>query len=40
MLSKYVDAYPWNWSVGIELQAMCMDIGPLNSLDLKHHWMK
>lgn len=40
ILVKSVDAYPWNWSAWLELQALCMDIGTLNSLELKDHWMK
>lgn len=40
ILVKSVDAYPWNWSAWLELQALCTDISTLNSLELKDHWMK
>ncbi|XP_057857553.1 anaphase-promoting complex subunit 8 isoform X2 [Cryptomeria japonica] len=40
VLVKSVDAYPWNWSAWLELQALCTDMSILNSLELKDHWMK
>eukprot|EP01018_Ginkgo_biloba_P038683 Gb_03388 [translate_table: standard] len=40
ILVESVNSYPWNWSAWLELQALCTDIGILNRLELKDHWMK
>lgn len=39
-LCMSVNAYPWNWSAWLELQALCSDHDNLLSLDLHDHWMR
>lgn len=40
MLCASVNAYPWNWSAWLELQALCTDPDIFHTLDLKDHWMR
>eukprot|EP01018_Ginkgo_biloba_P001203 Gb_18773 [translate_table: standard] len=40
ILVESVNSYPWNWSAWLELQALCTDLGILNRIQLKDHWMK
>lgn len=39
-LCMSVNAYPWNWSAWLELQALCTDFEILATLDLQDHWMR
>lgn len=39
-LCMSVNAYPWNWSAWLELQALCTDHDNLQTLDLPDHWMR
>ncbi|MCO5606730.1 hypothetical protein L7F22_060920 [Adiantum nelumboides] len=39
-LCMSVNAYPWNWSAWLELQALCSDHDNLSTLDLHDHWMR
>eukprot|EP00250_Pteridium_aquilinum_P025082 c3012_g1_i1 orf=380-2110(+) len=40
VLCMSVNAYPWNWSSWLELQALCSDHDNLLTLDLHDHWMR
>ncbi|CAM6019838.1 unnamed protein product [Sphagnum balticum] len=40
VLCASVNAYPWNWSAWLELQALCTDHDILTTLNLKNHWMR
>eukprot|EP00249_Psilotum_nudum_P012993 c24091_g1_i3 orf=588-2054(-) len=40
VLCASVNAYPWNWSAWLELEALCTDPEILSSLNLNEHWMR